>query len=80
MAKTPGHRRNRKVIEPLPLGWWVISITNQVPIEVLRIRGKELQGDQHRCPGSARSQPVFLGESRAQIHKNLGMVNKNILR
>jgi len=30
IAKTTGHRKNRKVIEPLPLDWWISSITNQV--------------------------------------------------
>jgi len=28
-VKTPGHRRKRKVIESLPLDWWIRSIASQ---------------------------------------------------
>ena len=76
IAKTPGHRKKRKVIESLPLDWWIISITNQVQIEVLRIRWKELSDDQHSCAGSAGTQPVSHDGSGAQIHKNLGVAEK----
>ena len=54
----------------------VISITNQVQIEVLRIRGKELPDDQYSCAGSAGMQLVSLGGSGAQSGKDLGVAEK----
>ena len=62
-----GMGKKRKVIEPLPLDWWIIFIINQVQLEVLRISGKELPDVQHSCAGRAASQPVSLGVSRRGI-------------
>jgi len=42
IAKTPGHRKKRKVIESLPLIWWIRSIASQVYIEVVYV-GKSCQ-------------------------------------
>ena len=54
IAKMPGHRKNRKVIESLPLDW-SIKVHSKPNIESDSLCGKELPDDQHSCAGGARS-------------------------
>ena len=64
--------KKRKVIESLPADWWIISIANQVLMEVLRICGKELPDDQHsraggkKTSGCAESQ-FYWAQARSQF-------------
>ena len=75
IAKMPGHRKNRKVIESLPLDW-SIKVHSKPNIESDSLCGKELPDDQHSCAGGARSQPVSLGGTGAQVRKDLGVAEK----
>jgi len=47
IAKTPGHRKNRKVIESLPLDWSIRCTASQIYIESYSLCGKQLPDDQH---------------------------------
>jgi len=86
IAKTPGNRKKRKFIESLPLDWSIKvhskpnlhRIGQQAKFTSNRIAyvEKELPDDQHSCAGRARSQPVSLDGTGAQIRKDLGVAEK----
>jgi len=50
-ARTPGHWRNRKVVESMPLSSWISFVTVYFQLVVVHICGKELLDDQHSCAG-----------------------------
>jgi len=59
-------------IDSVPLNSWISFATVKFRLVVLHMRGKELQDDQN----SDGSQPVSLGVSGAQIHKDLAMAEE----
>ena len=46
-ARTPGHWRNGKVVQSMPLSSWINFVTVQFQLVVVHICGKELLDDQH---------------------------------
>jgi len=76
MQKRQGTEKNASFSSRCPLTGRLRCTASQIYIESDSLCGKELPDDQHGCAGNARSQPVSLGGTGAQIREDLGVAEK----